>query len=570
MMEGAAVKRVISFLMASFLAAFLTIPAFAAENPAVYDASFVPPIPDFIREYSDWYYGTGTQITCGFTGKLGFDYGSYPQDDVFPVVVLLSQGCYNKYKEENGIDYDREYSLYYILLRKYHGNANDYSLGSFLHKGGPQHTMFMGSGNCMQYVLNGYFEYSFIKMDYNWEGGYFESKEDMHHVSQGTLSFFPFAYVLAVFSSDVESAGENDFCIVVNGDFSESSEVYPNFGAVDEHRFDVGTVYYGSESTSSGTKAIPHYRCYDWWIGVHGDAIPEFHPDTTLDKDTDGDGKSDLNIDTNGDGKADINIDVNGDGLPEINIDTDGDGKPDINIDTDGDGKPDTNLDTDGDGKPDQNISGSGGGGETPGINIDTDGDGKPDLNIDTNGDGKPDLNIDTDGDGKPDINIDTNGDGKPDLNIDTNGDRKPDLNIDTDGDGKPDINIDTDGDGKPDQNIDIDGDGKPDVNVRPGEGSGEDPDPGPVGGGGSGPPSTWFEESDEELTYNAWEFFNPFKFDYTPFQWDKNYDPLEGYESGKMPEFPSVGNPNSSPPDPFDVPNEIRFKDFVIQFGGQ
>ena len=187
-------KRFVSFLMASFLAACLTIPAFAAENPAVYDASFVPPIPDFIREYSDWYYGNGTQITCGFTGKLGFDYGSYPQDDVFPVVVLLSQGRYDKYKEENGIDYDREYSLYYILLRKYHGAANDYSLGSFLHKGGPQHTMFMGSGNCMQYVLNSNFEYSFIKMDYNWEGGYFESNEDMHHVSQGSLSFFPFAY----------------------------------------------------------------------------------------------------------------------------------------------------------------------------------------------------------------------------------------------------------------------------------------------------------------------------------------------------------------------------------------
>lgn len=561
-------KRVFSFFAASFLAICLTIPAFAAENPAVYDASFVPPIPSFIREYSNWYYGNGTQITCGFTGKLGFDYASYPQDDVFLVVVLLSQGRYDKYKEENGIDYDREYSLYYILLRKYHGAANDYSLGSFLHKGGPQHTMFMGSGNCMQYVLNGNFEYSFIKMDYNWEGGYFESNEDMHHVSQGSLSFFPFAYVLAVFSSDVESAGENDFCIVVNGDFSESSEIYPNFGAVDGRKFDVGTVYYGSESTSGGTKAIPHYRCYDWWIGVQGDDIPEFHPDSTLDRDTDGDGKPDLNVDTNGDGKPDTNVDVNGDGLPEVNVDTDGDGKPDINIDTDGDGRPDTNLDTDGDGKPDQNISGSGG--ETPGVNIDTDGDGKADLNIDTNGDGKPDLNIDTNGDGKPDINIDTNGDGKPDLNIDTNGDRKPDLNIDTNGDGKPDLNIDTDGDGKADQNIDIDGDGKPDVNVQPGGGSGSDPDPGPGSGGGSGPPSTWFEEEDTELSYNSWEFFNPFKFDYTPFQWNKNYDPLEGYEPGRMPDFPSVGNPNSSPPDPFDVPNEIRFKDFVIQFGGQ
>lgn len=469
-------KKRFSFLLAFLLAACLTVPAFAAGNPAVYDDSFTPPIPSFIRSYGHWYYGNGVQITCGFTGKLNFDYGSYPQDDAFPVVALLSQGCYNKYKEENGIDYDREYTLYYILLRKYHGSANDYSLGSFLHKGGPKHTMFMGSGNCMEYVLNSYFEYSFIKMDYNWEGGYFESKEDMHHVPQGSLSFFPFAYVLGVFSSDREVEGGNDFSIIVNGDFSESSEIYPNFGAVDERRFDVGTAYYSSESTSSGTKAIPHYRCYDWWIGVQGDDIPEFHPDTPLDKDTDGDGK--------------------------------------------------------------------------------------------------PDLNVDTNGDGKPDINIDTNGDRKPDINIDTNGDRKPDINIDTDGDRKPDINIDTDGDGKPDQNIDIDGDGNPDVNVQPGEGSeggsGEGPNPGPGGGGGSGPPSTWFEESDEELTYDAWEFFNPFQFDYTPFAWNRDYDPLEGYEPGRMPDFPSVGNPNSSPKDPFDVPSEIRFKDFVIQFGGQ
>ena len=568
-------KKRFSFLLAFLLAACLTVPAFAAGNPAVYDDSFTPPIPSFIRSYGHWYYGNGVQITCGFTGKLNFDYGSYPQDDAFPVVALLSQGCYNKYKEENGIDYDREYTLYYILLRKYHGSANDYSLGSFLHKGGPRHTMFMGSGNCMEYVLNSYFEYSFIKMDYNWEGGYFESKEDMHHVPQGSLSFFPFAYVLGVFSSDREVEGGNDFSIIVNGDFSESSEIYPNFGAVDERRFDVGTAYYSSESTSSGTKAIPHYRCYDWWIGVQGDDIPEFHPDTPLDKDTDGDGKPDLNVDTNGDGKPDINIDVNGDGLPEVNIDADGDGKADVNIDTDGDGRTDTNLDTDGDGKPDQNISGNGGSsGETPDINLDTDGDGKPDINIDTNGDGKPDLNVDTNGDGKPDINIDTDGDGKPDINIDTNGDRKPDINIDTDEDRKPDINIDTDGDGKPDQNIDIDGDGTPDVNVQPGEGSGggsgEGPNPGPGGGGGSGPPSTWFEESDEELTYDAWEFFNPFQFDYTPFAWNKDYDPLEGYEPGRMPDFPSVGNPNSSPKDPFDVPNEIRFKDFVIQSGGQ
>ena len=89
-----------------------------------------------------------------------------------------------------------------------------------------------------------------------------------------------------------------------------------------------------------------------------------------------------------------------------MNKDTDGDGKPDIDIDTDGNGKPDINIDTNKDGKPD--------------LNIDTDGDGKPDINIDTDGDGIPDLNVDIDGDGKPDTNIDTDGDGKPDENVKT------------------------------------------------------------------------------------------------------------------------------------------------------
>ena len=128
--------------------------------------------------------------------------------------------------------------------------------------------------------------------------------------------------------------------------------------------------------------------------------------------------------------------------ISTLNIDTDGDGKPDLNIDTDGDGKPNLNIDIDGDGAPD--------------LNIDTDGDGKADLNVDTDGDGKPNLNIDLDGDGKADLNIDIDNDGKPDLNIDVDGDGAADLNIDTNNDGKPDVNIDADGDGvvdpKPDE----------------------------------------------------------------------------------------------------------------------
>ena len=89
----------------------------------------------------------------------------------------------------------------------------------------------------------------------------------------------------------------------------------------------------------------------------------------------------------------------------------------------------------------------------------------------------------------------------------------------------------------------------------------------------GSGPPDTWFEpgDGDGDLEYKGWEFFDPFKYNYTPFPWNKDYDPLEGYSPGKMPDFPSPGNPNASwPKDPFYAPDAvIRFEDFIIAFGG-
>ncbi len=92
----------------------------------------------------------------------------------------------------------------------------------------------------------------------------------------------------------------------------------------------------------------------------------------------------------------------------------------------------------------------------------------------------------------------------------------------------------------------------------------------------GSSPPDTWFEpgggDDNSDLEYKEWEFFDPFKYSYTPFPWDKYYDPLEGYSPGKMPDFPRPGNPNASwSKDPFDIPDGvIRFEDFIIAFGGK
>ena len=477
-------KKIVIVLLAAVMVMGFSVTAFAVENP--YDSSFIPEIPDWITVYN---YGNSLQ----YHGKDELNSGM-PQkafSDFFategPYVVLLSQGVYNKYKEDNGIDYDREYQIYYLKLKK-SNSSSEFDFGSFSHHGGPRHVELVGSGNTMlfQPLFN---EFQCIKASYDrdndvlvWDASYVT----ISHTS------IPFTYVLG--------AGDPINTSIYSSPLSGEHELYPYKDHLGGLTMEIATDYnYSADSPYAEDYCE---RDYDWWVGIGGDNPPPVKPPYNPDED--------------------LNKDIDGDGKPDINIDSDGDGKADVNVDTDGDGKPDTNIDTNGDGKPD--------------INIDTDGDNKPDINIDTNGDGKPDINIDTDGDKKPDVNVDTNGDKKPDINIDTNGDKKPDLNIDTDGDGKPD------------------------VNVKPGHSGGT---------GGSGTPDSWWDNSgSEDLTYNAWSFFNPFEFMYTPFEWDNGYNPVSGYESPTMPDFPSCGIPDVSIKDPFDIPNDIHFKDYVIEFG--
>lgn len=563
-------RRFFAVFLAVLLLISTMIPAYAA---APYDADWVPPVPDFITQIENGFQAGGL-LLYGMQEYQEVDdwFDEVLQDENAVVLFLLDQGVYNRYNEENGIDYDRQFSIYMVAPDK-KANGSRYDLGVFEHRGGPRHQQQMNTPSPMSYMcLNS--PHSFAKFIYDVKTDKLVMQPSLSHLPGGSGSVIRFTYVLAAGNFDsIVSASPFQF---VNGAFSEPSDVYPGFTQVCGKDF-VGTIYH---QVIDG-KAVEHWRDYDWWLGINGGEIPPYNQNLDLDQDTDGDGKPDLNVDVDGDGEPDLNIDVDGDGKPDVNIDTDGDQKPDLNIDTNGDGKAD--------------------------VNIDVDGDDKADLNVDTNGDGKPDINIDTNGDRKPDLNIDTNGDRKPDLNIDTNGDKKPDLNIDTDGDQKPDLNIDTTGDGKADTNVDIDGDGKPDVNVKPGGGSGSgsgssgsgsgsesgsgsgssgtgsgdggggdgggDNPGGDSGGGsssdkGSGPPDTWFEDdSDTGIKLNPWEFYDPFQFDYSPFPWDKDYDPLEGYEPGRMPDFPKAGNPNYGAKDPFDVPNDIKFKDFVIQF---
>ena len=93
-----------------------------------------------------------------------------------------------------------------------------------------------------------------------------------------------------------------------------------------------------------------------------------------------------------------------------VNCDTNGDGKPDLNVDYEKNGKVHFNVDTDGDTKPDFNL-----------MNQNNDSDKKCDLNCDNNKDGWPDFNVDLDGDGIADLNIKR--DGNKLINMDTNGD---------------------------------------------------------------------------------------------------------------------------------------------------
>jgi hypothetical protein len=477
-------KKALAVLLSLALLVSLAVPAYAAEP---YDADWIPPVPDFIIPA-----GNGFRFSYDVPGVPASkeyqdvsDWIAALAEDNALFLILLDQGVYNRYKEENGVDYDRQFSLYIVSPDK-KSDGSYYDLGGFEHMGGPQHQQQMNVPGPMSYLcLNS--PHSFAKVIYDVKANELVLSPSLSHLPGGSGSKIRFTYVLA--AGNYQSLVSN-FPAIQNGSFAETSEVYPGFTQVSGKDFGVGTIY--QQFTAEG-KAVEHWRDYDWWLGIEGEPIPPYNPN--LDKDQD----------------------------------TDGDGKPDINVDTNGDGKPD--------------------------LNIDTDGDGKPDINIDTNGDGKPDLNIDTDGDGKPDINIDTNGDRKPDLNIDTDGDRKPDVNVDIDGDGRPDVNVkpgEGSGGGSSGSGSSGSGSGSEGGSTSGGS-SGGGSEGGSSGGGseggsssggssgseggsssdkGSGSPDTWFDPSDGGVSYDPWEFFDPFKSEYDPVPWDKDYNPTKPGDS--------------------------------------
>ena len=451
-------KKYLAALLAFLVLVAAVVPAFAAEP---YDAEWVPPVPSVLEVSDDGNsYSLSSLVFSGSDEAKEFAF-NFSQEG--PWLILIDQGVYNKYKESKDIDYDRQFSLYFIKPDK-KPNGEYYDLGYFQHNGGPRHQEQMNVPSPMRYGC--YEPHSFVKFIYDENTSQFYMQPNISHLPGGAGSIIRFTYVL----------DSNTLCY--------PSDVYPYYSAMYKGRsgvvpsgsrdisdFEVSTIYH---QVVDG-KAVEHWRDYDWWLGIEGGEVPPYN------------GNLDMDQDTNGDGKPDINVDVDGDGQPDINIDTDGDGLPDVNIDTDGDGKPD--------------------------INIDTNGDGKPDLNVDTNGDKKPDLNIDTNGDGKPDENVDIDGDGKPDVNVKPGGGSSSGGSSGSGGGSSGSGGGGSEGEG-------------------PGGGGSEGEGPGSGGGSssdkGSGHPDTWFDDTDDDLDYDPWQFFDPFQSDKTPITWDKDYDPTK------------------------------------------
>ena len=157
-------KKALAVLLSLVLLAGLAVPAYAAEP---YDADWIPPVPDFIIPA-----GNGFRFSYDVPGVPASkeyqdvtDWISTLAEDNALFLILLDQGVYNRYKEENNIDYDRQFSLYIVSPDK-KSDGSYYDLGGFEHMGGPQHQQQMNVPGPMSYLcLNSL--HSFAKVIYD-------------------------------------------------------------------------------------------------------------------------------------------------------------------------------------------------------------------------------------------------------------------------------------------------------------------------------------------------------------------------------------------------------------------
>ena len=470
-------------LSALLMAHVLVVPAYAA---APYDADWVPPVPEFVTPVAN-----GFRMTNPLGNSLGDQKYQEPTDWIEGLLgdknavflFLLDQGAYNRYNEEHGIDYDRQFSVYIVAPDK-EANGSYYDLGGFEHTGGPQHVEQMVKPSPMTYLcLNN--PHSFVKSVYDPKTKQFSLQPSLSRLPAGAS--IRFTYVLAAGNVESFSIGSGGVWSFLNGPTAEPIEIYPYFSQVCGKDFGVDTIY---QQQAEG-ETVYHYRCYDWWLGIQGDAIPPWPPDI-------GDGPG------SGGGSSGGSSGSGGDG-----------------------------------GSSSGGSSGSGGdGGSSSGGSSGSGGDGG------SSSGGSSGSGGGSSGGGSPGG---SSGSGGGSSGGGSSG-------------GSSGSGGGSSGGGSSGGSSGSGGEG-------PGSGGGSSGGSGPGDDGNSsdkGPPNTWFEDYPEELPRDPWEFFDPFKFDYDPFPWNKDYDPLDGYDPGRMPGIPKPGAPGFSGYDPFDIPNGIKFRDIV------
>ena len=480
------------------MAHVLVVPAYAA---APYDADWVPPVPEFITPVAN-----GFQMVNPLGNSLGDQKYQEPTDWIEGLLgdknavflFLLDQGVYNRYKEENGIDYDRQFSVYIVAPDK-KANGSYHDLGGFEHTGGPGHVEQMVKPSPMTYLcLNN--PHSFVKSVYDPKTKQFSLQPSLSRLPAGAS--IRFTYVLAAGNVESFSIGSGGVWSFLNGPTAEPIEIYPYFSQVCGKDFGVDTIYH---QVVDG-ETVYHYRCYDWWLGIEGEEIPPWPPDTG-DGPGSGGGSSGGSSGSGGDGGSSSGGSSGSGG--------EGGSSSGGSSGSGGDG-----------GSSSGGSSGSGGGGgSSSGGSSGSGGDGGSSSGGSSGSGG--------DGGSSSGGSSDSGGDGGSSSG-------------DSSGSG---------------------GEGPGSGGGSSGGGDGPGSDGGNSSDKGSTPPDTWFDDP-EELPRDPWEFFDPFKFDYDPFVWDRDYDPLEGYDPGRMPDFPKPGNPNSVK-DPFDIPHSIKFRDFLIKFWG-
>lgn len=228
-------KKYLAALLAFLVLVAAVVPAFAAGP---YDAEWVPPVPSVLEVSDDGNsYSLSSLVFSGSDEAKEFAF-NFSQEG--PWLILIDQGVYNKYKESKDIDYDRQFSLYFIKPDK-KPNGEYYDLGYFQHNGGPRHQEQMNDPSPMRYGC--YEPHSFVKFIYDENTSQFYMQPNISRLPGGAGSIIRFTYVL----------DSNTLC--------SPSDVYPYYSAMYKGRS--GVVPSGSRDISDFEVSTIYHQVVD-------------------------------------------------------------------------------------------------------------------------------------------------------------------------------------------------------------------------------------------------------------------------------------------------------------------